>query len=148
MKLGRGGMLNLFGLQTQRQLQVSLEAHGRYINSLIDPDVSTINPGNDGLIDSLPSLELELEQLQHVGIPEKPDLQSLSPFDDRWPTAHAAHTVTCQAMQRQMVSSFMVTSSCKSLGLSSELGSEPWIWHETSCYKLKLQFLVCEEHFP
>ena len=51
-------------LQTQRQLQVSLEAHGKYISSLIEPETSSPYTGNgdDALLDTLPPLELAISQ--------------------------------------------------------------------------------------
>lgn len=51
-------------LQTQRQLQVSLEAHGKYISSLIEPETSSpySNSAEDALLDTLPPLELAISQ--------------------------------------------------------------------------------------
>ena len=52
-------------LQTQRQLQVSLEAHGKYISSLIEPETSSpysSTAADDALLDTLPPLELAISQ--------------------------------------------------------------------------------------
>lgn len=79
-------------MQTQRQLQVSLEAHGKYISSLIDADTNSVEPRNDPLLDELPSLELDLEDLPNFPLQQQHS-QSVAPlFSQGWDATRSADT--------------------------------------------------------
>ena len=79
-------------VQTQRQLQVSLEAHGKYISSLIDADTNSVEPRNDPLLDELPSLELDLEDLPNFPLQQQHS-QSVAPlFSQGWDATRSADT--------------------------------------------------------
>ena len=76
-------------MQTQRQLQVSLETHGRYISSLIDSEAVPPVANSDPLLDNLPSLELDLEDLPAVPVNNRPDVGAAENFDHRWMLGHS-----------------------------------------------------------
>lgn len=61
-------------MQTQRQLQTSLEAHGRYISSLIEPQASVepVKHDNNSLLDMLPPLELAVPDALQKHFSETP----------------------------------------------------------------------------
>ena len=66
-------------MQTQRQLQVSLEAHGQYISSLIEPETTASYMGtdSDSLLEELPPLELAMGHGGARG--DLPPMQSPNP---------------------------------------------------------------------
>ncbi len=61
-------------MQTQRQLQTSLEAHGQYISSLIAPEATAAYLGTepDALLEGLPPLEAVMGQEGREGRSPQP----------------------------------------------------------------------------